>query len=225
MSTPEERDSGIPTRAIHESYLDMQAALKHYRQSTTGAETDGNVQAQLRLQDAIKTLYTMLRPHLRESKAVSDYWEGRPPSYTGHGDPPDPDDGTAILAWQVQPRTLQLNGQDPTEIETLRGWHDALEMPDNVRLTGVQAGSGQAMIRMQVYEMGLQKIDDWRTTVETKQTDLGGFMTGKQTTNRSVQPVPYQKLIRAVWALSEAADKLGFLSHTDTPTIEDPAPI
>lgn len=223
----EEEASGIPTRAIHESYLDMQRALKEYRRATDRGSQHARDRAHGELQDAVLTLYEMLRPHLRENSSVSDYWEGAPPSYPGdNGTVPDPADGTAILSWQVHPRSVDLNGSDPPKNGSLRAWHDALDLPESVRVQQVYPVSDDGyMVRYQAYEMGLAHLDDWQTQFRTVQTEIGGFMGARPSERQVRQRVPIEKLRRAARALADAANMLGFLSHTETPVISDPDPI
>lgn len=224
MAYDEDKDSGIPTRAIHEAYLDMQRALKQYRQARDRSSQAAEEQAHGELQDAVLTLYEMLRPHLRSNKSVEKYWEGRPPSYPA-GQAPDPDDGTAVLSWQVHPQSYQLNGADPTKLSNLQQWHDALDLAESVRIQALQPNGSQVFVQYQTYEMGLRHLDSWQTQFQTISKDVGGFFSGRSTPQTVRQRVPIDKLRRAAWALADTANSLGFLSETDVPVNTDPAPI
>lgn len=221
MSFDEENEpSGIPTRAIHEAYLDMQRALKQYRKANDRGSEAATQQAHGEVQESVLTLYELLRPHLKQNSAVSDYWEGKPPSYPtdGRQHAPDPDDGVAILSWQIHPQNYALNGAEPGELETLRDWHNALDVSDTVRLHAVGVENGQVFARYQTYEMGLHHLDSWQTQFQYVQTEIGGFMGGKTTTKPVRQRVPIDKLRRAARELSNAAEKLGALSQFDAST-------
>lgn len=217
----EQDPTGIPTRAIHEAYLDMQRALKEYRRATDRGSQQARDRAHGEVQEAVLTLYEMLRPHIKHNSAVNEYWDGQPPSYPPEDAPretPDPDDGRGVLASQVHPQTYELNGTDPDELTTLRDWHDALGVADTVRLTGVSANGEQVMVRYQTYEMGLRRLDDWQTEFDTVQSDLGGFMGGRSSQKTVRQRVPIEKLRRAARELSNVAEELGALSEFDAST-------
>lgn len=215
MSFQEDNHAGIPTRAIHEAYLDMQRALKQHRQATDRGGQAATDYAHGELQESVLTFFEMLRPHLQRNSRGREYWEGEPPPYPEDGRAPQPQEGKAILAWQQHTHPFQLNGTDPDGLTELAEWHEELDIADTARLTGYQLNGSVVFAAYHTYEMGLYRLDGWQTEFTTTQTDIGGFMGGKQTTQAHRQRVPIQKLRRAARALSTAADRLDFLSHTD----------
>lgn len=218
MSGSDSEPTGIPTRAIHEAYLDMQRALKQHRRATDRGGHAEQQRAHGELQDAVLTLYEMLRPHIKHNSGVESYWSGEPPSYPHNGHPPDPKDGTAIISWQIHPDTYQLNGINPEQQRGLADWHDEIGIADSVRLHDIQLEEGVAMIRYQTYEMGLRRLDEWRTEFQSTQTELGGFMGHKTREDPQRRRVPIDKLRRAARELAEAAEELGALSEFDAST-------
>jgi hypothetical protein len=228
MST-DDAHSGIPTRAIHESYLDMHRALKSYRQATDRADGRGRDQAHGDLQSAVLTCFDLLRPHLRSETAVEDYWQGKPPRYGGGT--PDPEDGTAVLETQSHTTRVKLNGHlegvDVGNLTTLEQWHDVLGIADHRRLTNVVPpgmaslpdGQDQTLIQYQEYQLGLRRLDDWQTSWQTTLVqDDAGFFGQEERTETRRQRVPIHKLRRAARALSEVANRLGALSDFDAST-------
>jgi len=213
----EDSHSGIPTRAIHEAYLDMQRSLKAYREAKDQQHQPAIQQAHGELQQAVLTFYELLRPHIRHESSVSDYWHGELPNYNGNGEPPDLDDGKGVIQVQTKRRPIQLNGLSGTteQLQTLEDWHDALDMNGSVRLAGVVTEGQNAIITVQEYQKGLRHMDDWETkytrTVERK----SGFMSDKTETEVSRQRVPIDRLKRAARELADVADKLGALSDFD----------
>lgn len=232
MSADETR-TGIPTRAIHEAYLDVQQSLREYREATDRGTTADRDRAHGELQEAVLTFYELLRPHLRDHAAVDGYWDGEPPSYNGNASAPDPDDGKGVL--HVQRRTEKVDlRQINTDVladggtPSLKELHDLFDMNGQARVVGLAAPSQDtpvALLQYDVYQLGLRELDEWKTQyVETK-SDMGGFLGGKQQTEYDRQRVDIDRLKRAARELAEVADKIGFLAPTDVPTDDDPAPI
>lgn len=215
MSYQEEDHPGIPTRAIHEAYLDMHRALKSYRSASDAGGGELKNSAHGELQNAVLTCFQLLRPHLRHDLGSSDYWNGEAPSYPPGNRPPEPEDGVAVLAWQTHRNQAQLNGQSPEEIDTLREWHDSVGLSDSLRLVGVTPTDYGALVTYHSYTMGLKHLDNWETTFREHTTDVGGMLAGKKTTTYSRNRVTIEKLTRAANELSEAANRLGALSQFD----------
>lgn len=227
MSWNEEEHSGIPTRAIHEAYLEMQRALKQYRQAKDRGQPDRIDRAHGNVQETVLTFYEMLRPPLKNNTAVDDYWHGKPPKYKHNGTPPDPEDGKAILHIQQKNDifdTRQLTTQD---LETLQDWHDALGLNDKTRIIGVAKGggsheivpAGSALVTYQTYQLGLRNLDSWETKYEETETDFGGFMGGRTKTDYRRARIDIQRLQRASRSLGEVADKLGLHARIDVDTL------
>lgn len=213
----EENHSGIPTRAIHEAYLDMQRSLKAYREAKDQQHQAAIQQAHGELQQAVLTFYELLRPHIRHESGVSDYWDGELPNYNGNGQPPDPDDGKGIIHVQTKRRVMELNGQVPNngQLETLEQWHDALDMNGRIRLAGIVTEGTNAIVTVQEYQKGLRHLDDWETKYTRTVRRKSGFMSDKTETEVQRQRVPIDRLKRAARELSNVADKLGALSDFD----------
>lgn len=218
MSSNDDRHSGIPTRAIHEAYLDMQRALAQYRRAQDRGDDAAMAQHHGNLQSTVLTFYELLRPHIRSNDAVSEYWEGELPSYNGDGTPPDPEDGTAVLQVQTHRDSAKLNGADPGDMDTLEDWHDALELNGNARLAAVSVGDGVVVAQVQYYELGLSKLDGWRTRQVQRRESIGGYLGGQTRETRERQRVAIGKLRRAARELSDVAEQLGALSEFDAST-------
>lgn len=218
----DEEPTGIPTRAIHEAYLDVQRALKQFRRASDAGAGPARDRAHGDVQDAAITLYEMLRPHIRHAPSVDAYWDGAPPDYPRTGEPPDPDDGTAVLSWQTHHDTvghdaLELNGaESPADIEGLREWHAALPMAETARVRGVQSVQGGVLVSYHTYTMGLRHIDNWETEFTERETSLGGFMAGKTTTTTDRRRVPIEQLQRASRELGAVMDKLGMHARVES---------
>lgn len=214
MATSDTEDpTGIPTRAIHEAYLDMHRALKDYRRAQDRGTQQSKQAAHGEVQETVLTIFEMLRPHLKNNNVVEDFWHGKPPTYTHDQTPPDPIDGVAILAVQTHTETTQLNGVQLDNLDDFADWDEVLKLPEQGRITGVSIQDGVVVYQYQLYEMGLRKLDDWQTETKTVQSELGGFMSGRNTSQTTKRRVPIDKLKRAGRELSNAAQKLGALSE------------
>jgi hypothetical protein len=213
----EENHSGIPTRAIHEAYLDMQRSLKAYREAKDQQHQAAIEQSHGQLQQAVLTFYEMLRPHLRNEAAVRDWWEGRLPSYNGDGKPPDPDEGKGILQVQQKREVKPLNGEldNPDNLSTLKEWHDALGLNGEVRLVGIAGHGDNVLLSLEHYQKGLRHLDEWETKYVRKTERKDGFMADKTEETVERQRIPIDRLRRAARELADVADKLGALSDFD----------
>lgn len=229
MSTDEPRDTGIPTRAIHEAYLSMQQAHRQYRQArdTPDADADG---AHAAYQDAVLTFYELLRPHLKRKSGLGKFWAGDLPEY--------PDQwwesvdqakqycvqyGTAVWALQkhVQTATTSPNASgDATALADGGGgspadWHDRLNLSDRQRIVAVeQHESVLTWVELRAVA-GLKQLDSWDTRTVHKREQQDGFMAGETTTTVEMQYVPAWKLTKAKRLLAEAADKMTLLSRIE----------
>jgi len=223
MST-DDTHSGIPTRAIHEAYLDMHRALKAHREARDQGNERARHQAHGQLQSNVVTLFDQLLPHLQDESALDGYWNGELPKYPGNGHPPDPIDGKGILQVQQKTQNLNLNGdmEAVQNIQSLRDWDEYVKDRDdltwlngNMRVVNPVVLDGGAMVQYHHYEMGLKNIKDWQTDVVSKVVDKGGFMGGDRKTEFVRQRVDFNRLENAVRELSKAANKLGALSDFD----------
>jgi len=208
----QDKPTGLPTQAIHESYLDMHRSFKAVRQARDRGR--GVQQAHGELQDAVLTCFDLLRPHIRTETATQDYWHGEPPAY-GEG-PPDPDDGTAILAVQEHTDMTALNGHNPQEIDGFREWHRALGLSDTRRLETVYMDEGKLLYKYQEYQMGLHRLDEWGTDIVREQTTLDGFFGTDTRETVTRKRVPVHKLRRAVRCLSDVCDQLNLLTDINS---------
>jgi len=216
MSYGEDDPTGIPTRAIHETYLEMQRSLQSYRGARDAQRRREQQTAHGELQSAVLTFYELLRPHLKHESGVEDYWVGRLPSYNLDGVVPDIDEGKGLLQQQEHSEAVSFDQIDgnPREFETLKDWHDALGY-ETRRVSGVAAMGDAAIVTYLEYEKGLRNLDSWRTTFQTTQESRGGFMSHKTRETVQANRVGINRLVRAARELSAVADRLGALSDFD----------
>jgi hypothetical protein len=161
--SPEDSHSGIPTRAIHEAYLNMQMSLKEYRQAKDGIGAKSQDKAHGELQQDVLTFFELLKPHIRKEPSLQVWWEGELPNYNGDGSPPDPEDGKGIIHYQVKSDPVELDELETTQIEGLQDWHEGLNLNGNRRIIGVAGMGDTALIRYHQYQKGLKHLDSWET--------------------------------------------------------------
>lgn len=216
MST-EEHHSGIPTKAIHEAYLDMQRALKAYREAKDRLGPDAIGEAHGELQQSVITFYELLRPYLKHEGGLNGYWEGELPNYRSNGYIPDPEDGKGIIQHQQVREVYQLGDLDcdPTQLSSLEDWHNALGLNGNIRITGIAGQGDHVVVTKHQYENGLKQIDGWETDYKRRIEKKGGFRAGKEETKIERVRVPIDRLKNAARELAEAAERLGALSEFD----------
>ena len=215
MSYGEEDHSGIPTRAIHESYIEMQRALQSYRNAKDAQRQGPMANAHGELQSGVLTLYEIIRPHLKKEPALGDWWEGRLPNYPGDYQPPDPDQGRGILQVQQKRRQVELNGVNPDTLDGLKEWHEALGMNGGVRIAGIAGLGDHVLVTVQEYQKGLRHLDSWETKYTRKTKQKSGFMADKTTETVERQRIPIDRLKRAARELSDVVNELGLLSQVD----------
>lgn len=212
----DDTQSGIPTRAIHEAYLDMQRALKAYREAKDAQHQSQMQEAHGELQQSVLTFYELLRPHLRNETAVSDWWQGKLPNYTRDLQPPDPDDGKAIIQVQEKGRTMPVPEDiNPDELETLEDWHTALGLNGNVRIAGLMGEGNTLLVKVHEYQKGLKHLDEWETKYKRVTKRKDGFMGDKREETIERQRIPIDRLKRAARSLADVAERLGALSDFD----------
>lgn len=78
--------STASAQAVEKKYLDLQAALRDYRQwrdygsivdeDEAQHSDESHRNAHLELQDAVLTFYELLRPYLRKNRGLEHYWKG-----------------------------------------------------------------------------------------------------------------------------------------------------
>jgi len=224
----ETRDTGIPTKAIHESYLALQQAHRDWRRAR---DFNGDERQQrIAFQDQVLTFYELLRPHLRHESGLRSYWQGEIPSYP---DDPLPDvdaavdyyatEGTAVWQLQRQPGDAPIPGGSQQTLtdgglpETLAGWDDVLGLPDDARLLAIKPEPelGTAIYLAAMPVAGLKQLDNWGTRKITQTEDQSGFL-GGQTVEREVrEPMPAAWSEEAKRLLVEAADQMALLSEVD----------
>jgi hypothetical protein len=237
MSSGDQQDSGIPTRAIHESYLTLQQSHQQYRRVR---EQDGDERtARGELQDSVLTFYELLRPHLKHETALSEYWEGKLPDYTGWDFHSARDarqyvqsNSTGVYQVQKHPTTVTVDQQVLADggVQGWDEWHDLLGLSwDSERLISVTEMSpdereqidGEAthyatILRCAV--LPLRSLDRWQATVRKQRTSGSGFMSGEAAVETTREYQPAQKLVTAKRLLVEAADRLGALSDFEAST-------
>lgn len=231
MTQDDTRDTGIPTRAIHETYLNMQEAHRGYRQVRDDPGAD-ETNAHAAFQDAVLTFYELIRPHLKRKGSMSSFWEGELPDY------PDRwwdsveqaqqfclEYGTAVWSLQKHVQTMATSpntnsGADPSVIadggaSTPADWHRELNLSDNQRVVAVERQEGVlTWIELRAVT-GLKKLDRWDTREKRRREKQDGFMSGETTTTIELEYVPVWKLTQAKRLLAEAADKMSMLSRVD----------
>lgn len=225
----DEQDTGMPTRAIHESYLSLQKAHREFRRAR---DTDGDVTAaQGVFQDAILTFYELVRPHLKHESSLSNYWRGELPDYTGW-DKPDgepaatyvKEQGTGVYQVQEHVDSVELNQQVLTDggVSGFADWHELIGLSwDSERLVAVQpdADSQQYFIKvLRCAVLPLRELDHWQTQVVEERQTGGGFMASETNTKRRREYESPMKLVTGKRLLVEAADQLGALSEFDAST-------
>lgn len=235
MSTnPEAPDRGIPTRAIHEAYLELQGAHKHYRQIRDDPNTDDvdETLARGQLQESVLTFYELVRPHLKHESSLSDYWEGSLPDYTGWGfETADEaaryvrEHGTGVYQVQRHTDAVQV-AQDVLPdggFEGFADWHDFLDLSwESERLVAVQPAEGGThfVLLLRAAVLPLRELDHWQARIARDRRQGDGFMAGETTVETRREFELPQKLVTAKRLLVEAADKLGALSEFDASTPE-----
>ncbi|MFW5900392.1 MAG: hypothetical protein ACOCTH_01280 [Halodesulfurarchaeum sp.] len=230
MSDQDPRDTGIPTRAIHEAYLEMQRTHRDYRRARdNNLDTDG---PQGELQDAVLTFYELVRPHLKHESGLSDYWSGHIPDYAGWNFNTKAEaveyvreNGTGVYQVQVHPTTVQVEQEVLADggVQTFDEWHELLDLSwTTERLLSIEE-SGEK--RNQYYAriiraavLPLRELDHWKTHVRKERVQGNGFMAGEAAKNVHLEYQNPVKLVTAKRLLVEAADKLGALSDFDAST-------
>lgn len=216
--TDEPEHSGIPTRAIHEAYLEMQNALRAHRRARDRGDKAAIDRSHGEVQESILTFYELLRPHIKRNDSIAEYWEGEPPSYPENGGAPDPEEGKAVLQVQQRVDRVSLEELSPDKLENLQDWHDELGLNGRVRLVGVRGLGEEAFVQYHSYQLGLRNLDDWETKYQPEEQPVGGFMGGKTRTVQRRARIDMERLKRAARELSAVAEELGALSEFDAST-------
>jgi len=211
----EENHSGIPTRAIHEAYLDMHRALKAYREAKDQQNQHGIQTAHGEFQQGVLTMYEMLRPHLKKEEALQEYWYGKPPEYPENGQPPDPKNGKGVIQWQKKTDPKSLGDLRPDQYETLKEWHTAFGYNGNKRIIGLAGMGDTVVVTFHEYQIGLQELDDWETKYHRVVERKDGFMNKQRETRIKRQRIPIDRLKNAARELSEVANELTLLSDVE----------
>lgn len=222
------RDTGIPTRAIHESYLNLQQAHRQYRQARDTPDR-AEKPSHADYQDAVLTFYELIRPHLKRKSAMAKFWEGRLPDYPDrafdsveHAKQYYTHNGVAVWGLQkhigtrATPNTA--GGGTPPVADgagSLDEYHDLLDLTDRQRVVGVEYQENLlTWIELRAVT-GLQQLDSWDTREERRREQQSGFMASETTTTVELKYVPTAKLTKAKRLLAEAADKMNLLSRVD----------
>lgn len=217
--------SGIPTKAIHESYIEMQRAHREYRRARDhGGDTHAE---QGVFQDSVLTFYELVRAHLKHESSLENYWTGHIPDYTGWSFNNDAEaatyvreHGTGVYQVQQHVDTVQIRQDVLTDggLEGFEQWHDFLGLSwDTERLVAVQPeGDGTHYLKiLRCAVLPLRELDRWRATITKERAQGDGFMAGETTTDTRREYQHPQKIVAAKRLLVEAADKLGALSEFD----------
>ena len=222
MSTQETDQSGIPTRAIHEAYLNLQQTHHEYRRARDRGEDTHLHRGEF--QDAILTFFELVRPHLIHETSLSDYWHGDIPDYTGWDFDSDREalsyireKGTGVYQVQQHTDLFEVNQQVLTDggVQGFDTWHELLGLSDRERLIAIEPASTERKYYGKVLRialLGLRDLDHWKATITRERKQGDGFMASETTVTTRRQFEPEQKLVTAKRLLVEAADKLGALS-------------
>jgi len=229
MSRDDTRDTGIPTRAIHEAYLTMQQAHREYRQVRDRQGHD-ETRAHAEYQDAVLTFYELIRPHLKRKSGLRRFWQGELPEYPDRWWS-DADRaieyctryGTAV--WDLQ-QHVHTTATSPNASggataladggeRTPREWHDELGLTDMQRIAGL-GREEDAMVWVELRAVaGLKQLDSWDTRQRKRRERGDGFMASETATAVELEYVPVWKLTTGKRLLAEAADKMNLLSRVD----------
>lgn len=227
MAGEESNAAGVPTRAIHEAYLSMQQAHRQFRQAR---DNGGDTHAARRdFQDAILTFYELVRPHLRHESALSDYWNGNLPDYTGwdfrsdrEADTYVREQGTGVYEVQRHVKLVNLDQDVLTDggVQGFDEWHELLGLSwDTERLVAISEAEGQRYIKvLRCAVLPLRELDRWKATVVREHDQGEGFMASESTTKTRREFEAPAKLVAAKRLLVEAGDRLGALSEFDAST-------
>lgn len=232
MSQQDDRDTGIPTRAIHEAYLNLQQAHRSHRQAHDDP-TRGEDRAHAEFQDAVLTFYELIRPHLKRKGAMSSFWQGDLPKYPDRWWRSEQEarqycerHGTAIWGFQrhmhTQATSPNADGDAAAVADgggeisgTPSEWHARLNMSDNQRIVGVDRDDSVLYWVELRAVAGLRHLDSWDTKQAKSREQGAGFMAGETPTSVELEYVDIWKLTKAKRLLAEAADKMNLLSRVD----------
>jgi len=234
MTRGDTRDTGIPTRAIHEAYLGMQQAHRSYRQARDDLQADERqVKADKKeFQQTVLTYHELLRPHLVHESGLSNYWHGELPPYSTEWDFRSEEEaiqhvrdrGTGVYQVQVHPDVVEVEQQTLPDggIETYEGWHDFLGLSwDTERLLAIQPNVGgngshtHVIKKLRAAVVSLKELDYWRAKTVTERRSGDGFMSAETRSRTRQQFEPERNIVTAKRLLVEATDKLGLLSDVN----------
>lgn len=229
--TDDPRDTGMPTRAIHESYLRMQESHTRYRRARDNPN-QSEKRAHAGYQEAVLTFHELIRSHIKRKGAMGEFWYGELPDYPEH-----PwqsvehaieycrQSGTAI--WGLQKHYQTVSGSPNVDsgsmaaatdggVETLADWHDRLNLGDMQRVVKVSIEDSGAVTWLELRAVaGLRQLDNWDTTESNERQQGSGFMSSTTSTATELKHVPIWKLTKAKRLLAEATDKMNLLSHVE----------
>lgn len=220
--------NGIPTRAIHESYINLQQIHHEYRTARDRGEDTHALRGEF--QEAVLTFYELVRPHLKHETALSGYWNGDLPEYTGWDFDSEreavsyiQDKGTGVYQVQKHTNVFRVDQQVLTDggVQGFDTWHELLGLSwDSERLIAIQpADDNQYFAKvLRTAVLPLRELDSWQATITRERTQGDGFMAGEAATQTRRKFEPDAKLVTAKRLLVEAADKLGALSEFEAST-------
>lgn len=224
----DERDTGIPTRAIHEAYLNLQESHRQYRRARDNPNQPER-RAHAGFQDAVLGFYELIRPHLKRKSSMAKFWEGRLPDYPGRDFASVEQarryyQNNGIAVWSLQKhigkRQARQAGAGSEAIADGGGvsfsdLHDTLGFTDRQRLVSIEREDGILLWIELRAVAGLGQLDGWETREETHREKGSGFMASQTKANTELRHVPIGRLTRAKRLLAEAADKMSLLSRVE----------
>jgi len=219
MSKADDMDhGGIPTRVIHESYVDLVNAMRgYYRADQQGSDVDKQ-RAHSTLQNDVLSFFEVLRPYLATKDSMQPYWQGEVPDYDGH-------DGTAIL-WQQSKRVpvsvehLRKEAGDDWQQKPMEWLHEQIaaanpELNGNAKIDAVhyESDADALLLKVNQYQVGLHHLDGKYDMEQTVVERGGSFMRHKAQRETMKRKMPVNKLFNAAHALEEAAERMNLLTE------------
>lgn len=201
--------STIPTRVIHEAFVNSKHARQGYiqaRKSDQGLEP-----ARRQLQQAVLAYYEVLREYIKEH--LEDYWHGKLPT--------NGNEGIAIFGYadttaDVPLSDFEPNGslKDDAPINRDLGHHQQIQ-----GLADINHDAGIATLRIRNYRAGLKQLEDTFNQTTVKHTQKKGSPLGNRVvTKEKSQQLDAGLLFTAARCLDEATKELGLLAEVEEGT-------
>lgn len=216
MSQADDPHPGIPTRVIHESYVEMLNGMRQYYRAEQQGSQNHMQRAHADLQHKVLSFFEVLRPYLKSKNAVEEYWQGKPPDYSGN-------DGVAVLDSQTHRVPVDTDKLDKDWKNRSMEWLHEQAVNSQPMLNGNakiedlyhDSDSGTLLLQVNQYQTGLSQLDGKYNLTATKVNRGSSYMRSHSSTETQKRKLPVDKLFAAAHALEEAADRLGKLAEID----------